>query len=227
MNIRLVILIFVIVFFAAGTGFLSYSQSTGISLTQAYTNGNVVITQNSTAGTIPHQVNIVNNGRDPVKVQVGDILTADSSQNLVVAENKTLKTNSTELVSAYCIEPSQRAIPGVKLKVSGTSSNAIKQIIESSNLKDLDATTNAQMQIFILTSGVDFNIYTGEPVAEVQNQNINYTKLRQIIATAKNNISTRYNVTADEIQNINQSQTSGSNNIVDSFLNWFKTTTGI
>jgi hypothetical protein len=226
MNIRLVILIFVIVFFAAGTGFLSYSQSTGISLTQAYANGNIVITQNSTAGTIPHQVNIVNNGRDPVKVQVGDVLTSDSSQNLVLAENKVLKTNSTELVSAYCIEPSQRAIPGAKLKVSGTSSNAIKQVIESSNLTDLDAATNAQMQIFILTSGVDFNIYTGEPVAVVENQNINYTKLRQIIVDAKNTISTRYNVTADEIQSINQSQTSGSN-IVDSFLNWFKTTTGI
>ena len=45
MSIRLVFLIFVIVIFAAGTGFLSYSQSTGISLAQAYTNGNVNITQ--------------------------------------------------------------------------------------------------------------------------------------------------------------------------------------
>ena len=225
MNIRLVFLIFVIVIFAAGTGFLSYSQSTGIPLTQAYANGNVVITQNTSAGTIPHKVNISNNEKDPVKVQVGDVLTSDSSQDLVIAENKTLKINSTNLVSAYCIESAQRAVPGVKLKASGTSSNAIKQVIEGSNLNDLANATNAQVQIYILTSGVDFNIYSGEPVAVVQNQNINYTKLRQIISDAKTALSRRFGVTVDNIKNINQNTTSNSGNIANEFLNWVKTNT--
>ena len=227
MNIRLVFLIFVIVIFAAGTGFLSYSQSTGIPLTQAYANGNVVITQNTSAGTIPHKVNISNNGKDPLKVQVGDVLTSDSSQDLVIAENKTLKINSTDLVSAYCIESAQRAVPGVKLKASGTSSNAIKQVIEGSNLNDLANATNVQVQIYILTSGVDFNIYSGEPVAVVQNQNINYTKLRQIVSDAKTALSTRFGVTVDNIKNINQNTTSNSGNIANEFLNWVKTNTGV
>jgi hypothetical protein len=227
MNIRLVFLIFIIVIFAAITGFLSYSQSTGISLAQASANGNVVITQNTSAGTIPHQVNITNKGKDPVKVQVGDVLTSDSTQDLVIAENKTLKINSTELVSAYCIEPSQRAVPGVKLKVNGTSSNAIKQVIEGSNIKDLSNATNAQVQIYILASGVDFNIYSGEPVAVVQSQNINYTKLRQIVSDAKTALSTRFGVTVDNINNINQNTTYNSNNTADEFLNWLKTSTGV
>jgi len=227
MNIRLVFLIFVIVIFAAGTGFLSYSQSTGIPLTQAYANGNVVITENTSAGTIPHKVNISNNGKDPLKVQVGDVLTSDSSQDLVIAENKTLKINSTDLVSAYCIESAQRAVPGVKLKASGTSSNAIKQVIEGSNLNDLANATNVQVQIYILTSGVDFNIYSGEPVAVVQNQNINYTKLRQIVSDAKTALSTRFGVTVDNIKNINQNTTSNSGNIANEFLNWIKTNTGV
>ena len=34
-------------------------------------------------------------------------------------------------------------------------------------------------------SGVNFNIYTGEPVAMVEKQNITYTKLRQMVADAK------------------------------------------
>jgi len=227
MNIRLAFLIFVIVIFAAGTGFLSYSQSTGIPLTQAYANGNVVITENTSAGTIPHKVNISNNGKDPLKVQVGDVLTSDSSQDLVIAENKTLKINSTDLVSAYCIESAQRAVPGVKLKASGTSSNAIKQVIEGSNLNDLANATNVQVQIYILTSGVDFNIYSGEPVAVVQNQNINYTKLRQIVSDAKTALSTRFGVTVDNIKNINQNTTSNSGNIANEFLNWIKTNTGV
>ena len=227
MNIRLAFLIFVIVIFAAGTGFLSYSQSTGIPLTQAYANGNVVITQNTSAGTIPHKVNISNNGKDPVKVQVGDVLTSDSSQDLVIAENKTLKINSTDLISVYCIEPAQRAVLGVKLKASGTSSNAIKQVIEGSNLNDLTNATNAQVQIYILTSGVNFNIYSGEPVAVVQNQNINYTKLRQIISDAKTALSRRFGVTVDNIKNINQNTTSNSSNIANELLNWVKTNTGV
>jgi len=57
MSIRLVFLIFVIVIFAAGTSFLSYSQSTGISLSQAYTDGNVVITQVTPAGSTRSKIN--------------------------------------------------------------------------------------------------------------------------------------------------------------------------
>jgi hypothetical protein len=227
MSIRPVFLIFVIVIFAAGTGFLSYTQSTGIPLAQAYTDGNVVITQVTPAGSIPHQVNITNNGNEPINVQIGDILISNSSQNLVIAQNETVDKNSSDIVSAYCIQPSQRAVPGVKLNANGTSSNAVKQVIEGSNPNDLTNATSTQIQIFILTSGVNFYMYSGEPVAEVSNQSITYTKYRQLVTAASAALATRFNVTVNNIGNINQNQTSNSTDSVNGFLNWVKTNTGI
>jgi hypothetical protein len=227
MSIRLVFLIFVIVIFAAGTGFLSYTQSTGIPLAQAYTDGNVVITQVTPAGSIPHHVNITNNGNEPINVQIGDLLISNSSQNLVIAQNETVNKNSSDIVSAYCIQPSQRAVPGVKLEVNGTSSNAVKQVIEGSNPNDLTNATSTQVQIFILTSGVNFYIYSGEPVAEVSNQSITYTKYRQLVTAASAALATRFNVSVNNIGNINQNQTSNSTDSVNGFLNWVKTNTGI
>ncbi len=227
MSIRLVFLIFVIVIFAAGTGFLSYSQSTGISLAQAYTNGNVNITQITPAGSIPHQVNITNKGNEPIDVQIGDTLISNGSQNLVIAQNETVDQNSSDSVSAYCIQPTQRAVPGAKLSVNGTSSNAVIQVIEGSNPNDITNATNTQAQIFILTSGVNFYIYSGEPYAEVLNQSITYTKYRQIVVAASQSLATQFNVSVSNIGNINQNQTSNSSNSLNGFLNWVKTTTGI
>lgn len=227
MSIRLVFLIFVIVIFAAGTGFLSYTQSTGIPLAQAYTDGNVVITQVTPAGSIPHHLNITNNGNEPINVQIGDVLISNSSQNLVIAQNETVNKNSSDIVSAYCIQPSQRAVPGVKLEVNGTSSNAVKQVIEGSNPNDLTNATSTQVQIFILTSGVNFYIYSGEPVAEVSNQSITYTKYRQLVTASSAALATRFNVSVNNIGNINQNQTSNSTDSVNGFLNWVKTNTGI
>jgi hypothetical protein len=227
MSIRLVFLIFVILIFAAGTGFLSYTQSTGIPLAQAYTDGNVVITQNSSAGSIPHKVNITNNGKEPIKIQIGDILRSNTSQNLVLAENATINKNSSGVFTAYCIEPAKRAIPGTTLNASGTASNAVKQVIEGSNSNDQTNATITQVEIFILTSGVNFNIYSGEPVAEVLNQSITYTNFRGMVSNAKTALSTRFNVSVDNIDSINQTQTSNSNDPLNGFLNWLKTATGI
>ena len=227
MSIRLVFLIFLIVAFAAGTGFISYSQSTGISLKQAYDNGNLVITQNTSAGTVPHQVNLVNSGNDPVKVKVGDILVTNSSQDLVVAENRTVEKNSTVLVVAYCIEPSERAISGTKFAVGNPAPDAVKEIIYGSNTKDIANATSAQVQIWILATGNNLNIYSGEPVAMVETQNLTYTQLRQIVEDGKTSISTRYNIGVNEIKNLNLNETSNSSGVINGFLSWLKTSTGI
>jgi hypothetical protein len=227
LNFRLVILIFLVVLFAAGTGYLSYSQSTGIPLKEAYDSGNIVITQNTSAGTVPHQVVVANNGRDPVKVQVGDVLTANSSQNLIVAENKTVSTNSSEMVYAYCLDPSTQAVVGSKLKANGTASNAIKQVIDSSNIHDLTNATNAQLEIWILTDGVNFSIYNGEPVALVNAQKISYTTLKQMVNTAKSNLASQFNVKADNIKNINQNSTQGSEGTLKGVYHWFKSMIGM
>lgn len=227
MNFRLVLLIFLVVLFAVGTGFLSYSQSTGIPLKEAYDNGNVVITQNTSAGTVPHQVVVSNNGRDPIKVQVGDVLIANSSQNLVVAENKSIPTNSTDVIYAYCLDPSTQAVVGSKLKANGTASNAIQQVIASSNIHDQTNATNAQLEIWILTSGVNFNIYSGEPVALVNAQKINYTTLRQMVTNAKSSLASQFNVKVDNIKNINQSSTQNSNGTLKGVYHWFKSLIGM
>jgi len=216
-----------VVLFAAGTGFLSYSQSTGISLKEAYDNGNIIITQNTSAGTVPHQVVIANNGRDPIKVQVGDVLTANSSQNLVVAENKTIDKNASNVVNAYCLDPTTQAVVGSKLKATGTASNAIQQVIYGSNIKDTSNATNAQVQIWILTSGVNFNIYSGEPVALVNAQNINYNKLRQIVSDAKTALASKFNVKVDNIKSINQSSTSSSDGTLHGIYSGIKSLIGM
>ncbi|UTB32951.1 MAG: hypothetical protein NKF70_01355 [Methanobacterium sp. ERen5] len=227
MNFRLVLLIFLVVLFAAGTGYLSYSQSTGLPLKEAYDSGNVVITQNTSAGTVPHQIMVVNNGRDPVKVQVGDVLTANSSQDLVVAENKTVSTNSSEMVYAYCLDPSTQAVVGSKLKANGTASNAIKQVIDSSNIHDLNNATNAQLELWILTAGVNFNIYSGEPVALVNNQKITYTTLKQMVTNSKSNLASQFNVKVDNIKNINQNSTQSSDGTLKGVYHWFKSMIGM
>lgn len=227
MNFRLVILIFLVVLFAAGTGYLSYSQSTGIPLKEAYDSGNVVITQNTSAGTVPHQVVVANNGRDPIKVQVGDVLIANSSQDLVVAENKTVSTNSSEMVYAYCLDSSTQAVVGSKLKANGTSSNAIKQVIAGSNIHDLTNATNAQLEIWILSEGVNFNIYSGEPVALVNTQKITYTTLKQMVNTAKSNLAAQFNVKVDNIKNINQNSTQNSEGTIKGVYHWFKSMIGM
>jgi len=226
MNMRLVFSIFLIVLFATGFGFISYSQSTGKSLKDVYNTGNIVITQNTSAGTVPHIVNIVNNGPDNVKVEVGDILISQSSQDLVIAENKTINKNTTNTVFAYCLDPSKRAIPGETLKSNGTSTNAIKQTIMCSNINDINSATNAQTQIWILKAGADFNIYTGEPVAMVELQKINYTKLRQIVSDAKTAIATRFNIDVNNIDKLNQNNTS-NNMDIGGLINWIKSSTGI
>jgi hypothetical protein len=227
MNIRLVFIILVILVFAVGSGYVSYSQSTGIPLKEAYSNGNVVITQNTSAGTVPHQVNIVNNGNDPIKVKVGDVLQSNTSQDLVIAENKTVKKNVTDTVLCYCLEPDQQAVPGANLNATKISSLSIKEVIMGSNPKDLQNATDTQVQIWILYSGVNFNLYSGEPVAMVQKQNMTYTKLRELVTDAKTAIASKFKVNADQIDNLNQNVGSSSDNVLDKIVNWLKTTTGL
>jgi hypothetical protein len=217
----------VILIFAVGTGYVSYSQSTGIPLKEAYKNGNVIITQNTSAGTVPHQVNIINNGNDAIKVKMGDVLQSETSQDMVIAENKTVNKNGTDTLIAYCLEPEQQAVPGANLNASKISSLSIKEVIMGSNPKNLQNATDTQIQIWILSSGVDFKIYSGEPVAMVEKQNMTYTKLRELVATAKTELASKFKVNQDQIDNLDQNKGNSSNNILDNIMTWLKSTTGL
>jgi len=222
MNIRLIIIIFLIIVFAAGTGAESYSQLSGVPLTKAYNGGHVVIIQITNAGTVPHQVLVNNTGIKPVKLSMGDVLNSNTSQNLVVAENVTVNANSSSDVDAYCLEPAKQAVPGATFNSVGTASNAIKEIIYSSNPNNLQNATSTQLQIWLLSSGTKFSIYTGEPVALIDEQGTSYTTLRKGIKYAKTLISLRFNITTDQINSYNQNSTSDNGNLWNNIVNSFK-----
>ena len=115
MNIRVVSLVLIILVFALVSGVLSYSVSSGIPLKEAYNNGKITVIQETAAGTVPHQVMITNNASKAVKVKKGDVLASSISQNLVIAEDKIVASNSNETVKAYSLYTTPRAIVGTKL----------------------------------------------------------------------------------------------------------------
>lgn len=207
MNIRLIIIIFIITVFAVGTGWLSYSQLAGVPLTQAFDEGHVSITQITSAGTVPHQVSVNNTGTKPIKISIGDVLMSSSSQNLVVAENSTLSPNSTAVVKAYCLEPAKAAVAGATFNGVDMSSDAIKEVIYNSNPDNLQNATTTQLEIWILSSGTNFSVYQGEPVALVYQQQTSYYQLKQQIIYAKSLIEAEFNITADQIDSYNQNTT--------------------
>nr|WP_243687294.1 hypothetical protein [Methanobacterium formicicum] len=58
MNMRLILLIAVVVVFAAGSGAMSFLSGGGVTLEQAYDNQQVDIIQNTAAGSIPHNITV-------------------------------------------------------------------------------------------------------------------------------------------------------------------------
>ncbi|OEC86768.1 MULTISPECIES: hypothetical protein [Methanobacterium] len=224
MNIRVVSLVLVVLIFALVSGMISYSVSSGVHLNDAYTSGKITVVQQTAAGTVPHQVMITNNASKSVKVKKGDVLASTVSQDLVIAEDKTISSNSNATVKAYCLEPSQRAVVGTKLLPVNTTYSAITRVISDSNPTNSQSAMNAQLQIWIITSEGNLNPYTGEPVAVVDNNNITWSEFRQDIADAKSDVMSTFNVTESNIKNLNQTQSnSGSTSSwIDNTISWIK-----
>ncbi len=238
MNFRAVILLVIILIFAVGFGLMSFTSYDATPLNNAYQSGKVNITQNTEAGTIPHQVIINNTDTKPVSVEKGDVLVSNSSQDLVIAENKKIAPNSSETVNAYCFEPQQKASPGAKLVPNNQSSNMVKKVIEDSDPSNQQNATQAQLQIWTLVSGGNVDVYTGEAPAVVEKGNIYYYQLSQNLTNAKNDVMTKFNITADQIRNINitaiQNNTGDISNWfgglmdwLNGFIEWIKNLTGI
>ncbi len=229
MNLRLILLIMVVVVFAAGCGAMSFLSGGGITLEQAYDNKQVEIVQITSAGTIPHNVSIKNNGTKPVMVDKGTILKSKESQDLVIIDDKKINPNNNDTVQAYCIEPDERAVPGATLSPSGTVSSQIMQIIDSSNPSDLQNATQSQMEIWIIASKGTVDVYSGESRAVVQAQKTKYYLLQEKLDTAKASVMSRFNISSDAIGNI--SLTADSDNSANTFISnirlWFKNTVGI
>ncbi|MGC9516253.1 MAG: ARPP-1 family domain-containing protein [Methanomicrobiales archaeon] len=227
MNIRVVFVVFLIFAFALGTGIWSYQSLQGLNLNQAYDAGNIEIVQNTTAGTVPHQVTIKNNRADSVKIKVGDTLKSPQTQDLVIAEDKIINPNTTSNIQAYCIEPAQRAVVGDKLIPSNNSSSRIIQIIKESNIQNPEEALKAQIRIWVLVSGDNLNIYRAEPYAVVQTQGLTFTEMRNNVSEAKIEVMTKFNMTSEQLNNFNLNDTDQSQSWIDGIIIWIRTNIGI
>lgn len=228
MNIRLIVLIVLVVIFASGCGAASFLSGGGVTLEQAYENKQTDIIQKTPAGTIPHNVTISNNGTKPIVVDKGTILKSKDSQDLVIIEDKKISPNSNETISAYCMEPSSKAIPGATLTPSGTASSQIMQIIDTSNPSDLQNATKSQLQIWIIVGNGQVDPYSGEAMAVVQTQKIKYYQLQQKLDTAKSEVMSRFNISSEGLKSISSTGNSDNpaNTWINGFTQWIKSATG-
>jgi hypothetical protein len=222
MNIRVIGIISIVILFALASTMLNISFSGGTDLNQAYGNGNVKVIQKTAAGTVPHEVEITNGGNSTINVKKGNALVSSPSEDLVVAEDKQIAPNSTATLKAYCIEPSQRAIVDTKLLPVNNTYYGVNRVISDSDPYNSQSAYDAQLKIWVIMSGGNLNIYTGEPVAVRETKGITWTQFRQNIADAKNDIMKSFNVTESEIQNLNQKPSTSPSNLINDTINWVK-----
>jgi hypothetical protein len=225
MNIRIIGVVLLVILFALTSTMLNLSVSEGLSLNEAYSSGNIKVIQKTDAGTVPHEVEITNNGNVGINAKKGNVLVSSVSQDLVIAENKQIAPNSTETLKAYCLEPSQRAVVNSKLLPVNNTYNAANQIISGSNPYDSQSAYNAQLEIYVIMSGGNLNPYTGEPVAVVETKQITWTQFRQDLSNAKTSVMKTFNVSENELQNLNQNV--NPPNGIDETINWIKSSLGI
>jgi len=179
------------------------------------------------AGTVPHEVEITNNGNNTINVKKGNALSSTITQDLVIAEEKQIIPSSTETLKVYGIEPSKRAVVNTKLLPINNTYYGVNRVISDSNPYDLESAYDAQLKIWIIMSGGNLNPYTGEPVAVVETKRITWTQFRQDLADSKASILKTFNITEDEIQNLNEKQKLDPQNWIDNAVNRIKVSSGI
>ncbi len=225
MNFRVILLVILILLFTMSGIYLSVLSFEATSLKDTYNEGDLEIIQNTSTGTVPHVILVVNKGKKPVMVETGQILESNSSQDLVVAEDRRVNQNSSSFIRAYCFQPNQTATPGTKLIPDDMASSEIKQIIKNSNLADTQNTTRTQLQIWIIVSGNNLNIKSGEASYLIEKQGINNTEISKQLTEAKNNLVKSLNITEGELKNIKPNSSISINDItnwINGFVKWIK-----
>lgn len=222
MNYRIILVVVVVFLFATGLGAMNFISAKGLTLEDAYKEGNIIITQQTPAGTVPHEVNVQNKGKDPVNVQKGTILSSNDTQNLVIARDEVISPNSNITVPAYCIEPDQKAVEKKKLVVSGMAPQVITEIVSTSNPENPSDALNAQLKIWTIVGGSDFNLYKGEVVALSQEQEISFYDIKENMSNAKIEVMTQFNLTDDQMSKItiNSSVLNQSQSITEQAIDW-------
>jgi len=223
MNIRVIGIVFIVILFALTSGYMSYSMYGGTGLTDAYSNGNIKVFQKTSAGTVPHQVTIVNNGNETITVKEGQVLTSSVSQNMVIAEDKNIGPKTNLAVKAYGLEPSERSKAGTKLLPVNTTYDAVTKVISL----DSNNTINTQLQIWIIMTGGNLNPYTGEPVEVVDKYNLRWSQIRQDISEAKNNVMSTFNVGESELSTLKDEKINAGQTWIENASEYIKSSLGI
>jgi hypothetical protein len=211
-----------VILFALTSGYMSYSVSSGEALNEVYNKENIQVIQSTSAGTIPHEVNVKNNGNNAIKVKKGEVLTSSVSPDMIIAEDKTVEPNSNQTVKAYSLEPSERAKVGSKLLPVNTTYDSLNQIIDDSDTSNKQSALNTQLQIWVIMSGGSLNPYTGEPVAVVEKNDIAWTQLRQNISDAKTSIMNTFNVNENQIISLKNKDINIGQTWIDDISNYIK-----
>lgn len=224
MNFRVVLLVFLVVFFMVGATYLNVHSFESSSLKDTYNAGDLEIIQNTTSGTVPHTIQVINKGQKPVKVEVGQIFGSNSYQDMVVAEEMTINQNSSIYIRAYCFEPKQVAKPGEKLKPTGKASTEIIQVIEGSNLADSNSSLQAQLQIWTIVSGDNITTTTGEVPAVMKNQGLTSYQMSQLINQSRTNLAQTLGVSQGQLKDISSTSSVGSSisSSINGFFDWIK-----
>jgi hypothetical protein len=224
MNFRLILLVLLVLIFTICGIYISVLSFEANSLQETYLKGEVEIIQNTTPGSVPHIIQLKNNGKKPLLVETGQILKSNSSQDLVVAEDKTVNQNSSIYIRAYCFQPNQTAVPGAKLTPSGKASEEINQLIKNSNLADAQNSTSTQLQIWIIVSGDNLNLKTGEATVLIEKKGINNTEINNQLNDARTNLVKVLNLTEGELKKLSPQTSNGIDPLswINGFINWFK-----
>lgn len=227
MNIRVAGIVFIVVLFTLTSGYMSYSVSSGDALNEVYNKENIQVIQSTSAGTVPHEVNVKNNGNNAIKVKKGEVLESSVSSNMIIAEDKTVEPNSNETVKAYSLEPSERVNVGSKLLPVNTTYDSLNQIIDESDPSNKQSALNTQLEIWIIMSGGNLNPYTGEPVAVVEKNNIKWTELRQNISDAETSIKNTFNVNESQISSLKNKDINAGQTWIDDISDYISSSLGI
>ncbi len=206
MNFRVIGIVSIVVLFALASGYMSLSMSTGKKLSEVYNKENIQVIQLTSAGTVPHEVTVKNKGNDTVKVTQGEVLASSVSQDMVIAEDKTIEPNTEEQVKAYGLDPLKRANAGSRLLPINKTYDSITKVISLSDPSDSNNTLNTQLQIWIIMTEGNLNPYTGEPVAVVERSGLRWSQFRQDISEAEGDLMKTFNVTENEISNLKKKE---------------------
>jgi hypothetical protein len=222
MNFRIILVVIFIFLFASAMGAMNFISAKGLTLDEAYKNGDVEIIQQTTAGTIPHSITIANKGENPINIEKGSMLTSKSSQDMVIARDDVVLSGAKLTVPAYCIEPGEKAADKSKLKAAGLAPQVIIDIISISNPAQQSEAFNTQIKIWTITGGEDFNVYTGESLAVSQEQGISFYDIKQNMSNAKIEVMTKFNFTENQMNtiNINSPLLNQSDSIFNQFFSW-------